>query len=427
MKCLLTFLIGLPLWLAAQSVEISVDRAAAVYACGEPAVFTLRVLDTENQPVKEGKLSVTLTNFGTQQVAQAEFDLAAVNPVTCAGTLREPGFLKCTATARIGKEYRGVFGVAYAPEKIRAGSERPVDFDVFWDTATAKVEAEVPLDARVERIAQASNDKRECFRVSFATFGGLRVYGFLSVPKGDGPFPVEVNVPGAGPGVVGPNTGMADRGFIHLVMNVHPFEPAVDAEAQKALYAAQDARLTERFGAPRYCQSGAASRETYFYYPVILGINRAVNWLASRPDVDKTRFTYGGTSQGGGFGFILCGLNRNFTKGCIHVPAITDLLGFQAGRASGWPKLVENQPEEAKAAAAKVAPYFDGAHFAARITCPVRVSVGFVDETCPPAAVYAGYNALRVGDKAIEHGIGMGHRVNPDIYTRLDQQWLRQK
>jgi cephalosporin-C deacetylase-like acetyl esterase len=427
MKRMLAILVWMPLWVAAQSVEISVDRETAVYACGEQAAFTVRVLDEGGQPVKQGTLTVSLTNFGTQQVARATFDLAAANPVTCRGTLDVPGFLKCDAAAKFGKEVRGTFGVAYAPDKIRAGSERPADFDAFWDAAVAKLEAEVPLDARMERITQASNEKRECFRVSFATFGGLRVYGFLSVPKGDGPFPVEVNVPGAGPGTVGPNAGMADNGFIHLVMNVHPFEPAADAEAQKALYAAQDERLKAQYGVPRYCQAGAADRETYFYYPIILGINRAVNWLAARPDVDKARFTYGGTSQGGGFGFILCGLNRNFTKGCIHVPAITDLLGFKAGRASGWPKLIENQPEASKAAATKVAPYFDGAHFAARIACPVRVSVGFIDETCPPAAVYAGYNALRVADKAITHGIGMGHRVTPEIYRQLDQQWLRQK
>lgn len=312
---------------------------------------------------------------------------------------------------------------------IRPGSPRPADFDAFWDRAVAALDAQVPADPRVERLDRFCGPKHDCFRVSFATFGGLRVYGFLSVPKdqGPGPFPAEVNVPGAGPGVVGPSAGTADRGIVHLVMNVHPFEPAADAAAQKRLYEEQDKRLQAQFGAPRYCQSGAASRETYFYYPIILGINRAVNWLAARPDVDKSHFAYTGTSQGGGFGFILCGLNPHFTKGAIYVPAITDLLGFQKGRDSGWPKLVENVRPEDKSAATLVAPYFDGAHFAARIACPVRVTVGFSDETCPPAAVYAGYNALRVKDKAIAHGLGMPHRVFPQFYQQWDNDWLRAK
>jgi cephalosporin-C deacetylase-like acetyl esterase len=424
---LVSLLAALPLFVWAQSVEVRADRDAHVYGCGENAAFTVRVLGADKQPLSSGTVLVTLTNFGTQQVASAVFNLAEANPVTCSGTLHEPGFLKCTAVANLDKEVKGLSGAAYEPEKITAGSARPADFDAFWDAAIKRLSAEVPPDPRVERIEKNCNEKHDAFKVSFATFDGLRVYGFLSVPKGPGPFPVEVNVPGAGPGVVGPNIGMADRGFIHLVMNVHPFETAADAGGQKRLYDEQDKRVQERFGVPRYCQSGAAERETYFYYRIILGINRAVDWLAARPDADPARFCYTGTSQGGGFGFYLLGLNRHFTKGVVHVPALTDLLGFQKGRASGWPKLIENMRESDKAAAVKNAPYFDGAHFAPRITCPVRVSVGFIDETCPPAAVYAGYNALRVADKAIGHGIGMSHAVFPEFYDRFDQKWVRQK
>ncbi len=425
-KQMLTWL-ALPLLAAAQSVEIAADRADAVYACGAPAAFTVRVCDADQRLAVSGRVSVAVSNFGTQLLTQASFDLAKGNPVTVTAALGAPGFLKCTATVRLGKEARGVCGAAVEPGSIRAGSERPADFDAFWDAAVKRLDDTVPAEPRVERLDRFCNDRQESFRVSFATFDGLRVYGFLSVPKGAGPFPVEVNVPGAGPGTVAPNTGMAERGFLYLVMNVHPFEPALTADEQKRLYAEQDARLQAQYGAPRYCQSGAAGRETFFYYRVILGINRAVNWLAARPDADRTRFGYSGTSQGGGFGFILCGLNRSFTKGVIHVPALTDLLGYQKGRDSGWPRLIENVRAEDRAAAAQVAPYFDGAHFAPRITCPVRVSVGFVDETCPPAAVYAGYNALRVADKEIGHGIGMPHKVFPEFYDRFDNRWLRQK
>lgn len=425
MKKLMTSLLALvPALVLAQSVAITTDHTNAVYVCGQPATFTARVLGADQQLLKTGRLAVSLSNFGPQILTNATFDLAQGNPVTCTGTLNRPGLLKCVASIKLDKDYRGVYGAAYEPEKIVAGSPRPADFDAFWDAAVKKLEAGVPVDAQVERLDKFCNEKHEGFRVSFATFDHARVYGFLAVPKGTGPFPVSVNVPGAGPGVIGPDTGMADRGFLRLVMNVHPFEPAATADAQKQLYDEQDKRLNAQFGVPRYCQSGAAGRETYFYYRIILGINRAVNWLAARPDADPARFFYSGTSQGGGFGFILCGLNRHFTRGAIYVPAITDLLGFQQGRDSGWPKLIENMRAEDKAAATKVAPYFDGAHFAARITCPVRVAVGFSDETCPPAAVYAGYNALRVTDKAIVHGLGMPHKVFPEIYNQIDSQWL---
>ena len=62
---------------------------------------------------------------------------------------------------------------------------------------------------------------------------------------------------------------------------------------------------------------------------------------------------------------------------------------------------------------------FDGANFAARIRCPVRVAVGFADTTCAPCAVYAAYNAIPVKDKGIVHGIGMGHGCFGKFYSEL--------
>ena len=51
------------------------------------------------------------------------------------------------------------------------------------------------------------------------------------------------------------------------------------------------------------------SREAAHYYGIILGVNRAINWVARRTDIDSKRFFYTGASQGGGFGLILTALN----------------------------------------------------------------------------------------------------------------------
>jgi cephalosporin-C deacetylase len=417
----------LPVCAMAQSIVITSDHTNAMYKCGETAVFTVQVLDAKKAPVKTGKAVIQLDNFGPKKVAAINADLSKGNPVTIKGSLAEPGFLKCTATAAVGtNRLRAVWGTAYDPLKLRQGGPCPKDFDEFWGKAVTDLDKTVPLDAKQTRIVARSDDKHDSYRVSFATYGGGRVYGFLCVPKGKGPFPVQVNVPGAGLGSYTPDTRVADQGFITLIMCVHSFAPGKDTAEQTKLYNAQDEALKKKWNVPRYCFAGATSRETYFYYPVILGINRAVNWLWSQENVDKTRFIYTGTSQGGGFGFYLCGLNRHFTKGVSHVPALTDLLGFKEDRMSGWPRLIEALPEKDRAIAEKdVAPYFDAANFAARITCPYRVSVGFSDETCPPCAVYSGYNAIKVKDKAIVHGLGMPHHVYGWIYNQLDSNWVR--
>ena len=76
-----------------------------------------------------------------------------------------------------------------------------------------------------------------------------------------------------------------------------------------------------------------------------------------------------------------------------------------------------------RAAVERTAPYFDGANFASRISCPVRIAVGFSDTACAPCAVYSAYNEIKVEDKAIVHGIGMTHACSPEFYQELGA-WL---
>ena len=52
--------------------------------------------------------------------------------------------------------------------------------------------------------------------------------------------------------------------------------------------------------------------------------------------------------------------------------------------------------------------YFDPVHFARRITCPVMVTVGFVDNTCFPSGIYAAYNQL-AGEKTVLNCLESGH------------------
>ena len=398
--------------------NVAVDHADAVYSCGEKAVFTVKAVGDGGAPITNGFVTAALDNFGSRKIVERRIDLSKENPFRLEGTLDKPGFLRARLSGA-GCEGR-VFGVGFSPEGIRPGAPNPPDFDAFWADAVKRLDETVPVDARLELVPEKSKGPCNYYRVSFATYGGRRVYGWLSEPKDlTRKWPVRLSVPGAGIGASGTGSG---AGAIFLTMNVHSYQqPETTQEERKARYDAQDAQYAKPNGVARYCQAGIhKSREDYFYYASILGINRAVNWLAARPECDLSDFSYSGTSQGGGFGLYLCGLNKHITKGCIFVPAITDLLGDVVdGRQSGWPRIIEAQKAENRAAAAKNAPYFDAANFARRITIPVRVVVGFADQTCAPCAVYAGYNVIPSKDKKILHGIGMGHGVNREFYQRL--------
>lgn len=410
--------------------DVAADRPACVYACGETAVFTVTVKGDDGTPAAAGTVDVRLDNFGSEIVTNAVIDLAQGNPFRLAGTQTKPGFLRLLLPrTKEPRKNPHMFGVAYEPEKIEKGSPTPDDFDAFWAAAAANLDATVPLDPQLELLPERSQGAFNFWRVSFATCGDRRVYGFLSIPKDASAakkYPVRFQVPAAGNGRAGWTNNMSGApDAICMLMTVHPYAPAFNLDDLEKQFNANRARLKEKYGVETYSVAGlATSREDYYFYPAILGINRAVDWLAARPEVDLSDFTYSGTSQGGGFGLYLMGLNRHFTRGVLYVPAISDTMGHLKNREPSWPRPVQSQRADARAAAARNAPYFDGATFAARIRCPIRVAVGFSDSTCPPCGVYAAYNAIPVKDKAIRHGIWMTHSVFPQFHHELGA-WQR--
>ena len=411
--------------LVGATYKVDIDRPEGIYRCGETATFTVRLLSTNGLTAVKMPYA-RLDNFGTSVQTNLPFDVTSTDVVfTVSGTLREPGFLRLSLPpTKNGGADPSVFSVGFEPERIRKGSPSPADFDSFWAAARARLAREVPLDAQMVRVPERSTEKFDFYRISFATFG-RRVHGYMSVPtdRSKAPFPVDFGVNAAGFGSW-TNDMTGENDSIRVQFSVYPFAPDWKwrESGLESSYKAMDAAAKAKYGAARYCQAGITeSREAYFFYPVILGIDRAIDWIAARPDVDRSRFRYQGTSQGGGFGFYLCGLNHAFTRAVFYVPAITDTMGYLKGRDSGWPKIVENNSstKERRAAAEKWAPYFDGANFAPRIKCPVRVAVGFSDMTCPPCAVYAAYNEINVADKAIGNGIGMTHSCSRRFYSEF--------
>jgi len=421
--CVLFALAWFPLW---ADVEISTDHTNAMYRRGETAAFTIRVTDGAAL-MKTGEVVVVLDNFGPSVMVSNVFALAEANPISITGTRNDPGFLRLQVKGAGGNK---VWGVGCEPDRIRPVTQVPDDFDTFWSEARKKLAAEVPLDAQMTKVPERSTDKFDYYRISFATFG-RRVHGYMSVPtdKSRAPFAVELQVAAAGFGGW-TNDMRGEPDSIRVFFSVYPFEPDWKWKEQnlKAKYDAMNAAYDAKYACGCYCNAGSGvSREEYFYYPVILGIDRAIDWLAARPDVDAKRIRYQGTSQGGGMGLALTGLNKHISRAAFFVPAITDTLAGGAGRQSGWPQPLENLRRDAdRAVARRVMPYFDGASFATRITCPVRFAVGLADTTCAPHCTWAAYNAIASEDKNLVYGIGMGHGCFGEYYEKLGK-WLHEE
>jgi cephalosporin-C deacetylase len=70
--------------------------------------------------------------------------------------------------------------------------------------------------------------------------------------------------------------------------------------------------------------------------------------------------------------------------------------------------------------------YFDGINLAHRISCPIIVSVGLQDSTCPPETGYAMFDAIASPDKRMYGYDGHGHDANNHQHAAIIDAFLAQ-
>ena len=64
----------------------------------------------------------------------------------------------------------------------------PDDFNAYWDHVIAELAA-IPPAPEVEEIPLRSTDFATAYGVRLTSIGPYRIYAYLSIPHGDGPFP----------------------------------------------------------------------------------------------------------------------------------------------------------------------------------------------------------------------------------------------
>lgn len=292
--------------------------------------------------------------------------------------------------------------------KSRPALPEPEQFGTFWRKGLEEVGG-VPADVRMEPVGALCNEKRRVFRISFATVNGQRIYGFLTLPNRPGRFPVLVTVPGAGPGS-GPDLEPEHEAFAVLLCNVFPYETTEDGE--------ENLRRYEEFNREMlYVFRGTESAERYFMRPVVLGVCRAVDWIAEQPFADAGRIGMFGSSQGGGLCLMTAGLNPRISAAAVNVPAFCD----HGAETCGWPQFAKNGFDDETVRRMEL---FDAVHFARRIRCPVQIIAGLKDPVCPPQSVYAAFHCLK-GWKRMIAEPEMAHEIRAG-YDGI-RQWLREK
>lgn len=311
------------------------------------------------------------------------------------GTMHEPGFRDLRLTAVFdGHKFSHHVKVGFSPEKLVPFVKEPGDFVEFWERAVAE-DVKFPLSYTLEPVEKYTTDKMSCQLVRLQTTpGGKSMYGYLFIPKGGGRYPAVLTPPGAGVKTIKDpmiHRYYGEGGMIRLEIEIHGLHP----ELTEAQFAA------ERKEKGDYLKFGLDDPNRYYMKDVYLGCRRFIDFLTSLPEWDgKNLFTQGG-SQGGALAITTAMLDDRVT-GCVaNHPALSDMSGYLGDKTGGYPHHFRKNPEDATPDKIRTLEYYDVVNFARHLKCPVRMTWGFNDNTCPPTTSYEVYNVISAPKDAL--------------------------
>lgn len=296
------------------------------------------------------------------------------------------------------------------PEKelrtyMGSGTE-PADFEAFWNRTLAEARGYdqpcvvTPVDSNLATV--------DVYDVRFPGFGGQPVAAWLRVPRGaSGPLPAVIEFVGYGGGRGYPEESLlwASSGFAHFHM---------DTRGQGSVWSVGATGDEGPTGpaCPGVMTRGILDRETYYYRRLMTDAVRAVDAVRTLPQVDPSRVSVVGHSQGGGLALAVAGLVPDLVAAAALVPFLSDFSRAvhitdqdPYGEIAGFLRV----HRDAATTVMETLSNFDSVFFARRATAPLYISTAMMDVTCPPSTVFAAFNNYASLDKRIQVWPFNGH------------------
>lgn len=333
----------------------------------------------------------------------------------------EPGFRDCRLSATIdGTRYNHHVKVGFSPEKIEPYTQMPDDFDAFWQKNLDEL-SKVPMQYTITPAPQYSTDKMDCYLVNLViNKQGQSIYGYLSIPKNAdaGSCPIVLCPPGAGIKTIKEplrHKYYGENGCLRFEMEIHGLNPEMTEQ--------QFAEISKAFNGKEngYLQNGLDNKDNYYMKHVYLACVRAIDFLTSLPEWDGKNVAMQGGSQGGALSITTAALDPRVTLCVANHPALSDMVGYKANRAGGYPHFFNtpgmDTPEKIETMA-----YYDVVNFAKKLKVPVYMTWGYNDNTCPPTTSYAVYNVITSPKEALITPIN--EHWTSDVTERGHLDWI---
>jgi cephalosporin-C deacetylase-like acetyl esterase len=396
--------------LSAETYTLTPDHANGIYARHETVGWTLTLAPDTATPA-DGfaytlkKNNAVLIKSGKAAVVngRARFECAADEP--------EMVFLEIAPVDPKDKPHAA--GAAVEPTKIKPVEARPKDFDEFWQKKIALLQTK-PVNAVVTP-GESGKEGVTYETVRLDNYDGSHVYAQLAKPSRSGKFPAMLIMQWAGvyPMQKAWAVDRAAEGWLVLDVFAHDFPGNMPKEFYDAL--------------PKMIQSYNTiyddERDRNYFLRMYLGDYRAADYLASRSEWDGKIFVANGTSMGGQQSFALSGLHPKVTHMVILVPAGADSHAVLHGRHEGYPNWNSNNPKVMETAS-----YFDSINFASNIHATSLVSMGFIDNVCPPTGIWTAFNLIPGRKEAVPLVYAAhNHQSTPEQlkpFTDRSKEWF---
>ncbi len=396
--CLILLTISM-LPLAAQ-LDLSVNRADAIYNVGETAFFQARATYTGTATYE------IIYDNQAPIIESGTINLNANQTTAIPFRLDEPGLVICRVNLNnVVREATA----AFAPLEISPLEEEPGDFDAFWRNQK-NLKNSLPMDPQMSYDSETSY--QTTYKFSLSNIEGRRIYGYVSVPKGAGPFPASITMPpyGTSRSVVGADTESAEKGgMIAVSLSIH--NRSVDQDDPNA-----------------YKPDDNTNRDEFYYRYGLIGAMHVIDYLETRSDFDGNVCAMG-VSQGGGLSILLAGIDDRVGLLINSNPTMGQHVGYKYDRAAGFPYYLSiiddtNQGNTGVFnSAVNATKYYDAMFHARRFKGASFSLTGFRDLVVPSATALVSHNQLP-GSKVLMISRDGGHD-HPNEYWNGRFEFMR--
>jgi len=298
---------------------------------------------------------------------------------------------------------------------------KPADFESYWDTALADMQA---LDPQLDLIpAEFQVDYAECYHLYFTGVGGARIYAKFIKPKG-------ITKPGP-----------ALLMFHGYSMNSGDWLDKLPYAAAGFTVAALDCRgqggKSEDVGGVKgWTLNGHFVRgldndpKNLLYRAIFLDTAQLAKIVMEMPEVDEARVGATGGSQGGGLTLACTALEPRIKRSAPVYPFLSDYQrvwdidqdvdAYDELRA--WFRRFDPRHERETEIFTQLG-YVDIQHLAPRIRGEVLMSVGLMDTICPPSTQFAAYNKITAPKSLLVYP-DYGHEHLPELDDKIFQFML---